>query len=510
MSQSGGNADGEDDDKKKSLEEQISALNDKVSKLVDTISQLNTTILSLQSEKSDLINKIKNLEDKNCYPNGEKKRVRKKKKKNKRSEPNKQNSAKTSESATKDKQERDECMNQSFVSMHSVDILADSISEQQHTTKANTQPTTSNNTNTNTNEERPNTVESSESSDGVGDSDSDSSSSSYDSDDDEKEEKNETAENNTNTIKRSNKIPPVDVWSTNRAEVQRLILSKLPPSSCLFGRINNGKFRIFPRDCQTRQIVIGFLTKRKYQFNTYTPIDEKMINVIIKGLDHIDDPDTVKENLAEHGFVPNKIQKHVTGYMRKNDVKSNLWHIVLQPNTDIKALFAIRVIDNAIVKFEFLKKPKVIQCKRCQRLYHSASNCSLPYRCVKCTKNHEPGQCGSNTDTNKFTPQCVNCNGKHTANDMQKCPFLQKALNNKEQNSKKKSSKSEKKTSSNSQIQSGTSFADIVKKKKSNESIVKQQQSNKQLSIIFITTATNDVRFHGNNATNANEFHNHI
>ena len=133
---------------------------------------------------------------------------------------------------------------------------------------------------------------------------------------------------------------------------------KFDKNSCLFGRINNKKFRIFPRDTETHQSVINFLTKRKYDFNTYTPINEKIINVIIKGLDHIDDADIVKENLVDIGFVPHKVQKHITGYMRKNEIKSNLWHIVLQPNTNVKELFKVKVIENAIVKFEFMKKPE--------------------------------------------------------------------------------------------------------------------------------------------------------
>lgn len=253
-------------------------------------------------------------------------------------------------------------------------------------------------------------------------------------------ESKESTLSQKNKIKRSNKIPPIDIWTENRAEIQRIIQNNFPQNSCIFGRINNGKFRIFPKSSEVRDKLLTFIKKRSYQFNTYTASDSKMINIIVKGLDHIDDQTIIEEELSERGIVPYKITKFITGYMRKNNVKSNLWLIVLHPNTETKALFEIKVIDQAIVKFEYLKKPKIIQCKRCQRFNHSASNCNLPYRCVKCTKEHEPGCCKNDTDINKFKPKCVNCQGNHTANDAKNCPIFQKILTskNKKENEKKK------------------------------------------------------------------------
>lgn len=248
------------------------------------------------------------------------------------------------------------------------------------------------------------------------------------SEEEEKEDDESNNIKNTQTVRRSLKVPPVDVWTDNRAEIQREIKIALPNDSCLFGRVNNGKFRVFPCDVNTRSKLIEFLNEKKYEYNTYTPANEKMINVLIKGLDHVNDPNVIKAALAEKGFSPFKIQKHTTGYMRKNNIKSNLWLIVLQPNTDTKELFSIKAIDHAIIKFDFLRKPKVIQCKRCQRFNHSASNCSLPYRCVKCTNKHEPGNCLSDTKGNKFKPKCVNCQGNHTANDAANCAVFKRVI----------------------------------------------------------------------------------
>lgn len=293
----------------------------------------------------------------------------------------------------------------------------------------------------------------------------DSSSSSEDEDDDNDNysdnEKDKHAVH-TSTIKRSLKPPPIDVWTDNRADIQREIQTIVPNNSCLYSRINNMKFRVLPNDDTARSVVIDYLNKKKYNYNTYTPSNSKMINVLIKGLDHIDDSDTIKSELAEKGFEPYQIKKYVTGHMRKNNNKSNLWLIVLQPNTDTKELFKIKAIDHAIVKFEFLRKPKVIQCRRCQRFNHSASNCSLPYRCVKCTNTHEPGQCPSTTMKNKFKPKCVNCNGNHTANDAANCEVFKKVIESKEKKQKPVNKKSIS-VNKQSSLRSNQTYADRVK-----------------------------------------------
>lgn len=283
-------------------------------------------------------------------------------------------------------------------------------------------------------------------------------------DESENEDANEKT-HTTHTIKRSVKVPPIDVWADKRAEIQQKIKATLPLNSCLFSRVNNAKFRVFPADSSARTNIIDFLKKQNIEFNTYTPSDEKMVNVLIKGLDHIDNADVIKDALAEKGFEPSKIVKHTTGYMRKNNVKSSLWLIVLQPNTDTTELFKIKAIDSAIIKFEFLRKPKIIQCRRCQRFNHSASNCSLPYRCVKCTDKHEPGQCKSGTK-NKFKPKCVNCQGNHTANDATNCPSFKRAIElrtSKQNEPVKKNDAKPKQISIQSSYRTTQSYAEKVK-----------------------------------------------
>lgn len=319
-------------------------------------------------------------------------------------------------------------------------------------------------------------------------SDGDSTSSEIDSDvdgddeDSKNDKKTHSKSNNrtTTSAKRLHKIPPIDVWTDKRADIQRELQSIVPGNSCLYSRINNAKFHMFPSDAATRINVIEYLKSKKYDYNTYTPSDSKMINVLIKGLDHIESADVIKCELASKGFEPYQIKKHITGYMRKNNAKSNLWLIVLQPNTDTQELFKIKAIDHAIVKFEFLRKPKVIQCRRCQRFNHSASNCNLPYRCVKCTESHEPGKCESTTKNNKFKPKCVNCLGNHTANDAANCEVFKKVIASKENKQKSQSdnNKSSKTANNESSMRSTQTYAEKVKVSINKKPVSKNQNTN--------------------------------
>lgn len=114
--------------------------------------------------------------------------------------------------------------------------------------------------------------------------------------------------------------------------------------------------------------------------------------------------------------------------MRKNGIQSNIWQIVLLPLTDVTAVMNIKYIAEWSVKWELMKKPQVTQCRRCQRFFHSASNCTLPYRCVKCVNDHAPGNCPLDISKNKTTPTCVNCNGSHTANNAMECQSFKRAI----------------------------------------------------------------------------------
>lgn len=167
---------------------------------------------------------------------------------------------------------------------------------------------------------------------------------------------------------------------------------------------------------------------------------------------------------------------------------------MLQPKTDIQQVLKIRYVAEWSVKWEIMRKPPITQCRKCQRFNHTASNCQLQYRCVKCLDQHEPGKCSLDSSKNTFKPTCVNCKGEHTANNAKLCPAFQKQVQIKEAKKEKKQTKKNttepapRTQTKSSQQQSTTSYAAALKPKPNsnkninthprnhNEEIVKESQ----------------------------------
>lgn len=264
---------------------------------------------------------------------------------------------------------------------------------------------------------------------------------SIDSDSEEDEIKTNTQTNNIEAfqenekVQRTSKIPPIDIWTENQQATQILIRHHMPNYSCIFNIINKTKMRVIPKTIEIRSQLLKLLTNRKIEYNTYTPSDDKMQNILLKGTE-IKDSQIIKETLEKNGIQPHNIQTLVTGYMKKNNITSNIWQITLQPKTDINKVLNIRYIEQWSVKWETMKKRQITQCRRCQRFNHSASNCTLAFRCVKCTNEHKPGECPLDSSNNKTKPTCVNCKGEHTANNARLCPAFRKQIEIKEQKKK--------------------------------------------------------------------------
>lgn len=77
-----------------------------------------------------------------------------------------------------------------------------------------------------------------------------------------------------------------------------------------------------------------------------------------------------------------------------------------------------KAVGNLIVRWERFNRSRkrLTQCRNCQMFGHSASNCGHNYRCVKCTDDHNPGDCKRKSREDSGSPKCVNCGGDHTAN----------------------------------------------------------------------------------------------
>lgn len=142
-----------------------------------------------------------------------------------------------------------------------------------------------------------------------------------------------------------------------------------------------------------------------------------------------------------------------------------IYLVQVSPDSDISELYKIQYLNNQIVKWEKLNKTEILQCKRCQRLGHAAPNCRMDYRCVKCDKMHNPGECTIHkTDNSQKSLFCVLCKSYGHPASYRGCTQylkLKQALNDRKNVSKEKLQ--QRSMLFNNYIEPKKSFADLLR-----------------------------------------------
>lgn len=120
----------------------------------------------------------------------------------------------------------------------------------------------------------------------------------------------------------------------------------------------------------------------------------------------------------------------VTHFTTKRSVAENIplsiFLVQLDANCQFHKLQKVNRLCHHVISWEKLKKKDIIQCKKCQRLGHVASNCNMKYRCVKCNEQHDPGNCKLSKEdiVSKEKLYCATCkNFGHPASYCG-CPIL--------------------------------------------------------------------------------------
>lgn len=178
------------------------------------------------------------------------------------------------------------------------------------------------------------------------------------------------------------------------------------------------KTHIICSTLEDKQIITKSLAEKLFVFHSFAEPNEKKKVFVLKGfyydlsLNQEQNLSAIYKILKDSGVECQKIT-----FLSKNvDYPIYLVHF---NNQDINVLTLKqkhRAIDGLLVKWETISnsKKRPTQCFRCQLYGHSASNCNRPYRCVKCTNEHEPGKCSR--QTREGTASCINCKGDHSAN----------------------------------------------------------------------------------------------
>uniref|UniRef100_A0ABD2XJ05 Endonuclease/exonuclease/phosphatase domain-containing protein n=1 Tax=Trichogramma kaykai TaxID=54128 RepID=A0ABD2XJ05_9HYME len=168
------------------------------------------------------------------------------------------------------------------------------------------------------------------------------------------------------------------------------------------------------------------LDNSKIKFYTYTPKHLKLKNTVLKGVIGDFTIKDIKLDIEAMNLPNVKIEK----ITKVNFGKSKFPNFIVQLSHDseLSSLTKIKTILHQVVRWEPLRKSQTYQCRNCQRINHTSSNCFLGYRCVKCDQPNEPGQCALSQDcTDKSKIYCVKCEELGHPALYRSCPYLKLA-----------------------------------------------------------------------------------
>jgi hypothetical protein len=178
--------------------------------------------------------------------------------------------------------------------------------------------------------------------------------------------------------------------------------------------------------------LIAKLVEQKFRYHTFTEPSEKPSIVALKNFFYTSCDELLK-TLKEEKIPATKVT-----FLRDNEERP-IYLVHFEKNSiNIQQLaHQHKAVDCVIVKWENLdsNRKRPTQCHKCQLYGHSAQNCGYNFRCVKCDKQHEPGQC--ERKTRDGNPTCVGCGGPHAANSRQ-CPEYSKYINRMDRSRKPK------------------------------------------------------------------------
>lgn len=274
------------------------------------------------------------------------------------------------------------------------------------------------------------------------------------------------------SVPKKNKPPIFVVYNINQKDLSVSLQKIFKHKNFSFNLINRNCLNLSTFTLEDYNNAKQFLLNSKFKFYTYTPRETKPFSLVLTKLCPTFDKEEILEYL--------KNLKLNIEILNLKSLGNGKWIIQLSKNSNIVEFKRIRYILNCKIGIENVKNNRPIQCKNCQRFNHVASNCNMPYRCVKCGESHGPNNCkipnkeNNNKDVTTTDPvtglvikrvgfpvKCINCNVEgHTASSKQ-CPKRVEILMNIK--NKKKVVEHKKISITNSLVKTGMSYSASVR-----------------------------------------------
>ncbi|GFT56620.1 nucleic-acid-binding protein from transposon X-element [Trichonephila clavipes] len=160
--------------------------------------------------------------------------------------------------------------------------------------------------------------------------------------------------------------------------------------------------------------------KTDFEFYSVTPKHLRPIKVVLKGLPKNSKTQDIHQDLLDLGFTIERVSQ-LTGRITNEPLPVFL--ITLPRNIDNAKIFKVDKIANITVTVEGYESKGIPQCYKCQKFNHTASNCHIKPRCLKCGEAHQTAQCQIQRVENMF---CINCKTYGHMANYSKCPLFPK------------------------------------------------------------------------------------
>ena len=232
---------------------------------------------------------------------------------------------------------------------------------------------------------------------------------------------NQNNENKNKKIDNDNKekIPPINIFNINPNELIEFIKTGLKITDFQLKDFynKNKKIILYLNSVPNYIRVTTYLEKSKVKFFTFTPKCIKKKTILLKGLSSDTDPVLIYDELCKYesdDLQIFKVTRYQTTKSRNEGTDLPIFLVQLSSDSNINKLKSIRGLIHRCIRWEPLRKQEITQCRNCQGFFHSASNCHLTRRCVKCGESHERGECSLSTVSTEEREKlfCVICN-KH-------------------------------------------------------------------------------------------------
>lgn len=239
------------------------------------------------------------------------------------------------------------------------------------------------------------------------------------------------------------KPPPIYVYAVKIQTIINILKnSQMNRESFAVKQLSDGECTVYASSLEIFNSILKTFKENNYKFFTYTPKELKPRNLVLKGIAGDFSETDIKDEIDSLQLSNvNIIKVSKISFNRRldtNDNKRSHFLIQLTNDSNTQNITSVKSLLWQKIRWEPLRKNTLFQCKNCQRIGHSSANCSLGFRCVKCSENHKPGHCElSNTNNDKNLLHCANCNEPGHPASYRGCPYFKffKAQRNKELNS---------------------------------------------------------------------------